>query len=724
MKIRVNRLILAAIFCGILFSLVQTELLSAEGLEERTEEEFIFSDNVTGVTKRPEKTYEAAANVTVIPGKFLERYAIRNINDLFEVIEGGWHTFKGTDEVLALRGVSGYANDKVLFLYDGMLFPTFLGLGENNWPNTFDDVERIEIIKGPSTSIWGGQGTQGTINIIHKGPDTFQGLNTSIVLGEYGMSRYNVNYSQNPSEDLSYQFLINSTYYKGAVRVAEEWGSISHVRMDGANLANPLPDYQIFTNINYKDFTIAYRRLEERVAREHPNADGTNRTKYVENYADDLNVVIKKPEIMKNTDWTTTIRFNNFYQMYDVFRFKANDDADSYELKSEKRYEIDSSFLLIPNDKLNIVLGAQASIWSPQGSGPVVSWNPVTRNWDPNVAGTGNLVDPPEYLPTLTEMSNDVAATEIYIDAKYKLNDKVSLTGGGRYVSEFNPGDQFRDEREKMHQFFPKSAFVYNPLENLYFKAIYEQAFTRLNTNERYSEYNNINKRGSQKATTSESTELVVDWKPIKNMKVLASYYQAILYDFVNFVYVGPGWPTIRPNTGDLRGFFNVGDQQVRGLEANISYDWKNMGGFISGSQLLKNKIANIVSGLAGGTGVIDTEIDSDFNKSAVPRYNIALGAYCDFTDQYSISGVYKVHQKIQVRGDRAGGGWSGYNFNGGTQLDLAGTAKNVLRENLNLSVIGKNVFNAHYLSGSSLDPGHMQEINPCYYEVKVSYLW
>ncbi len=721
---RMYGIILLAILCSIFYGVAQAESQAMVALAERTEEEFIFSENVTGVTKRSEKTYEAAANVTVIPGKFLERYAIRNINDLFEVIEGGWHTFKGTDEVLALRGVSGYANDKVLFLYDGMLFPTFLGLGENNWPNSFDDVEKIEIIKGPSTSIWGGQGTQGTINIIHKGPDNFQGLNTSIVLGEYGMARYNVNYSQNPEENLSYQFLVNSTYYKGAVREAEEWGSINHVRMDGANLVNPLPDYQIFANLNYKEFTIAYRRLQERVAREHPNADGTNRTKYVENFADDINIVIKKPEVMKNVDWATTVRFNHFYQMYDVFRFTANDDADSYEQKSEKRYEIDSSLLINPLEKLSVVLGAQASVWSPQGSGPVVSWNPETRNLDPNVAGTGNLVDPPEFLPTLTEMGNDVADTEIYVDAKYQLSNKISLTGGGRYVGEFNPGDQFRDQREKLHQFFPKGAVVYNPLENLYLKAIYEQAFTRLNTNERYSEYNNIDKRGSQKATTSESSELVVDWKPFKNLKVLASYYQAILYNFVNFVYVGPGWPTIRPDTGDLRGFFNVGDQQVRGIEANVSYDWKNMGGFISGSQLFRNKIANIVPGLAGGTGVIDTEIDSDFNKSAVPRYNIALGAYYDITSQYSVSGVYKVHQKIQVRGDRAGGGWSGYNFDGGAQLDLVGTAKNVLVDNLDLSIIGKNVFNSHYISGSAMDPGHMQEINPCYYEVKASYLW
>jgi outer membrane receptor protein involved in Fe transport len=701
-------------------SLVAAESNIVVAQAERTEEDLLFTENVIGVTKRQEKTYESAANVTVIPGKFLERYAIRNINDLFEILEGGWHTYKGQDEVLVLRGVSGYANDKILFLYDGMLFPTFLGLGENNWPNSFDDVERIEIIKGPNTSVWGGQGTQGTINIVHKGAQQFQGLNTSIVVGKAAMARYNLNYAQKPSDDLNYQFLVNSSYYYGMKKNVEEWGGLSERILDGHTAANPLPDYQVFANVNYKDFTIAYRRLESRTDR-HNTSSAENIIR-VENYADDVNIILKKPEYWQNTDWTTTVRFNNFYQMYDVFNPRSI--GGGYEMKSEKRYEIDSNVLMSPIEQLSVVLGLQAGVWSPQASGPTVSWDPHTRTWDPNVPGSGNIIDPPEFLPTFTEMGNDVAAAEPYVDAKYAVNEQLSLTGGGRYVGEFNPGDQFRDEREKLHRFFPKVAAVYSPVVNLYLKAIYQQAFTRLNTFERYSEHVNIDKRGTQKATTSESTELVADWKPIKNMKVLASYYQAILYDFVNFVYTGTAWPALNP--GELRGFFNVGDHQVRGLEANISYDWKNMGGFISGSHLLKNKIANIVPGLAGGTGVIDTETDSNFNKSAVPRWNMSIGGYYDISEKYGVSGIYKIHEKLQNRGHYIDGTqtWTGYEWGGGAQLDLVAIAKNVGVQNLNLSIMLKNAQNAIWYTGSAMDPEHIEQINPQYYEVKASYLW
>ncbi|MBI5554362.1 MAG: TonB-dependent receptor [Elusimicrobia bacterium] len=708
---------------------------SVMAAEQALTELVLFNeDMVSGVTKRAEKTYEAAANVTIIPGKFLERYAIRNINDLFEVIEGGWHTMKGADEVLVLRGVSGYANDKILFLYDGMLFPTFLGLGENHWPNTFDDVERIEIVKGPNTSVWGGQGTQGTINIVHKGAAQFQGLNTSVVVGKYQMARYNVNYVQKPTADLNYQFLVNSTYFRGWKGYKEEWGGKSYADRgwDGADLVNPIPDYQIFANVNYKDVTMAYRRLEERVLLTEQESTNVIRKKHIENYADDVNFILRKPEYWKNTDWTTTVKFNNFYQMYDVFHInKEATEATHYEMKTEKRWELDSNVLMNPDDKTSIVLGAQVGVWSPQGSGPSVYWNPWTRN---NDAGPTSIYATPEFLPTLTEMGNDIAAAEGYVDAKYQLMDNLSLTGGGRYVGEFNPGDQFRDEREKLHKFFPKLAVVYSPLEKLYLKGLYQTSFTRLNTFERYSSQNNMDKRGSQKATTSESAELVVDFRPVKNMKALVSYYHMILYDFVNFVYTGPGWPAMAP--GAFRGFFNVGDHQANGIEANVSYDYNNMGGFISGSQLLKNKIANITPGLAGGSGVIGQEIAADFNKSSVPRCNMAIGAYYDITENYSASGIYKMHKKIQVRGRRPDdnfpwdtppgprGSDEGYYWDGGGQLDLVATAKNVGIKNLNISIIGKNVLNAIWYTGSAMDPEHTVQIMPQYFEAKVSYLW
>ncbi|MDD5491857.1 MAG: hypothetical protein PHV60_04130, partial [bacterium] len=63
----------------IMFSLVVPVMAEEAAV---TELALFGEDMVSGVTKRTEKTYEAAANVTVLSGKFLERYAIRNINDL------------------------------------------------------------------------------------------------------------------------------------------------------------------------------------------------------------------------------------------------------------------------------------------------------------------------------------------------------------------------------------------------------------------------------------------------------------------------------------------------------------------------------------------------------------------------------------------------------------------------------------------------------------------
>ncbi len=65
---------------------------------------------------------------------------------------------------------------------------------------------------------------------------------------------------------------------------------------------------------------------------------------------------------------------------------------------------------------------------------------------------------------------NDLADWELWADWKYKFNDQFNIVLGGRYVYDFVPGDQLRDddsipkyntERELLRQFFPKAAVVY-----------------------------------------------------------------------------------------------------------------------------------------------------------------------------------------------------------------------------------------------------------------------
>jgi outer membrane receptor protein involved in Fe transport len=171
-----------------------------------------------------------------------------------------------------------------------------------------------------------------------------------------------------------------------------------------------------------------------------------------------------------------------------------------------------------------------------------------------------------------------------------------------------------------------------------------------------------------------------------------------------------------------------------------LSYDWRQFGAFISGSQLFENRIKNLHdSKFASGSGVnaVDKAMDEiawawnnapdegKFNRSSVPRYNVSIGGYYDITENYSISGIWKHHGKIAVRSEEF---WADYYhpsvFTGGSTVDLTATAKNVGLKNLNLSIIGKNVTNKLYLNGNAMDPGHYYEIEPVSYEVKVNYLW
>ena len=154
-------------------------------------ETFLFDEMVIveSTTMREEKTQESALNIKVINRDEIENYGIRTIKDLLMFIENGFETFKGRDRVYNIRGIMGYANDKIKFLIDGQEFPMMLGLGEGEIPVTLDEVKRIEIVKGPNTSLFGANATQATINVIRFTGEDFQGVRT-------GNNKYNTLYRQ------------------------------------------------------------------------------------------------------------------------------------------------------------------------------------------------------------------------------------------------------------------------------------------------------------------------------------------------------------------------------------------------------------------------------------------------------------------------------------------------------------------------------------------------
>jgi len=133
--------------------------------------EDLMNVQVTSVSKRAQKLADAAAAIFVITQEDIQRSGARNIPELLEMVPG--LEVARIDEnkwAIGARGFNGRFDDKLLVLIDGrsVYTPLFSGVYWDVQDVMLDDVERIEVIRGPGATLWGANAVDGVINIITK----------------------------------------------------------------------------------------------------------------------------------------------------------------------------------------------------------------------------------------------------------------------------------------------------------------------------------------------------------------------------------------------------------------------------------------------------------------------------------------------------------------------------------------------------------------------------
>ncbi|MBN1521429.1 MAG: hypothetical protein JW928_02760, partial [Candidatus Aureabacteria bacterium] len=122
---------LSLVFIVIFYIFITPQAVPAdlEGMETIAFETFLFDEIIyaESTTKREEKAGESALNVRVITREDIENYGIENLQQLMLFLENTFESMKGRDRVYGVRGIMGYANDKIKFLIDGMELPMELG---------------------------------------------------------------------------------------------------------------------------------------------------------------------------------------------------------------------------------------------------------------------------------------------------------------------------------------------------------------------------------------------------------------------------------------------------------------------------------------------------------------------------------------------------------------------------------------------------------------------
>jgi iron complex outermembrane receptor protein len=166
----------------------------------------LLNVTVTSAGQKEQKLSDVAAAMTVLNSDDIERSGATNIPDLLRYVPGvevGQASNTGVS--VTIRGFGGTYATKLLVLVDGRSIydPLFGGVDWQYQRMMMEDIDRVEVIRGPGATIWGANAVNGVINIITKDARDTQGGFLSTVYGtkEQGIGEFR--YGFQPTDGLS-----------------------------------------------------------------------------------------------------------------------------------------------------------------------------------------------------------------------------------------------------------------------------------------------------------------------------------------------------------------------------------------------------------------------------------------------------------------------------------------------------------------------------------------
>ncbi len=148
--------------------------------------EELMGETVTSVSKREQKRADAATAVTVLTNDDLRRSGVDNIPDALRLVPGMTVASVNASQFsVSSRGFSNIFANKLLVLVDGraVYSPDFGGVYWDVQQHMLEDVDRIEVIRGPGATVWGANAVNGVVNIVSRDARDTQG---ALVYGSAG----------------------------------------------------------------------------------------------------------------------------------------------------------------------------------------------------------------------------------------------------------------------------------------------------------------------------------------------------------------------------------------------------------------------------------------------------------------------------------------------------------------------------------------------------------
>jgi iron complex outermembrane recepter protein len=170
--------------------------------------ENLMNMEVSSVSKKEQKLSEVAAAIFVITQEDIKRSGAMKIPDVLRMVPGlDVAQINANTWAISARGFNLQFADKLLVLIDGRAVynPLFGGVYWDTQDVPMEDIERIEVVRGPGGTVWGSNAVNGVINIITKKAAETQGALLTGGEGTQAQGFGTVQYGGKIKENTSYR---------------------------------------------------------------------------------------------------------------------------------------------------------------------------------------------------------------------------------------------------------------------------------------------------------------------------------------------------------------------------------------------------------------------------------------------------------------------------------------------------------------------------------------
>ncbi|MDD5459395.1 MAG: TonB-dependent receptor [Phycisphaerae bacterium] len=220
---------------------------------EMSLEELMEVPVVVSASRQEQKITEASVPISIITAEDIHYSGLTSIPEILQFTPGvDFYKANRYWGVIGIRGLHDMFSNRMQTLINGRLADNaiFGGPVFFTYPVMVEDIERIEIVRGPGGAAWGANAFNGVINIITKKPQDVLGGFTSTTINEFGDSYTHLRYAEKKD---NWQWRVSANYED--IKTSEE-------ALDGASYKSFIPAFNSligFDSYRARDFARPFR---------------------------------------------------------------------------------------------------------------------------------------------------------------------------------------------------------------------------------------------------------------------------------------------------------------------------------------------------------------------------------------------------------------------------------------------------------------------------------